>query len=49
MSKPYVHAVSSAKRFGGIPEDVMQEVFGDDLRVTITRDGKVIDGETDHG
>jgi hypothetical protein len=24
MSKPYIHAVSSAKRFGGVPEDYIE-------------------------
>lgn len=24
MSKPYIHAVSSAKRFGGVPEDYLK-------------------------
>jgi len=37
-----------AKLINTLPYDIMQEVFGDDLRVTITREGKVIDGETNH-
>lgn len=37
-----------AKLINTLPDDIMQEVFGDDTRVTITRSGKVINGETNH-
>lgn len=37
-----------AKLINTLPYDIMQQVFGDDLRVTITREGKVVDGETNH-
>jgi hypothetical protein len=38
---PFIHAELSAKRFGGIPEEFMHDLFGDHARVTIFRNGSV--------
>lgn len=31
-----------------LPDDIMQEIFGSDTRVTITQDGKITNDETSH-
>lgn len=37
-----------ARLISTLPRDIMEEIFGADTRVTITRSGKVINGETNH-
>lgn len=45
---PYIHAELSAKRFGGIPEDLMKDLFGDHIKVTINNDGSVETKDYNH-
>jgi hypothetical protein len=45
---PYIHAELSAKRFGGIPEDFLLELFGDHTRVIIHSNGTIETDDYEH-